>query len=356
MKLRHLVPVVPLLALAVLAAACGSSAADDAEPGEVQTQSAAATSDSTPSDASDSANDAAGTESDRRQTAADLASEPDFDRASEPEALALIERARQDCGGFMGAVEGHVSVSLDLSELGEVGGGSGFSISIPFAVDADGDTEVVVSSDALATPDGSYNDDDWSYTVRWVDGGDYFIQPSEDELVEEGHPPGTWFTEPEGMAQFSSAPLELREGFCGDDSGVFAQLTGAIVGGTETIRNTPTKRVDGFVPLNTLAAEQSADEADDDDLDLLGAFLSAGGGAPLNVSVWLDDDGNVHRWTFTHSNLADMLVSMLSDTDDASLDINVTVELWNFGAVADLVAPPPEQVVDTPTDGRFAQV
>lgn len=349
MKLRYLVP---LLASSVLAAAaCGSSDADDAEADEVLTESAPA------AGATDQAGDSTETESDRRQTVADIASEPDVDREADPDALALIERARQDCGGFLGAVEGHLAVALDLSELAEeLGEDNDFSISIPFVIDADGDTEVVVASDAIATPDGVGDDEDWSYTVRWIRTGDYFVQLSDDEVAQEGHPPGTWFTAAGGMSAFSSAPLELRQGFCGEQDGVFAQLTGAIVGGTEAIRSTPTTRVDGFVPLNILAAEASADEADDEDLNLLGAFLAAGGATPLSVSVWIDEDGNVHRWQFTHTNFADTLVSMLSDADGASLDVSATVELWNFGAVADLVAPPPEQVVDTPPAGRFAQV
>lgn len=125
-------------------------------------------------------------------------------------------------------------------------------------------------------------------------------------------------------------------GLGSDWTGFVDSLKGAgatvVETGTDTVDGTPVTVYEGSIDPDAAVAQSSPDQA----ADVQAALDQLGGSFEMPFTAWVDADGLVRRLELRVS--ADMGV--------ASMDMTVTIELYDLGAPITITPPPADEVSD----------
>lgn len=105
--------------------------------------------------------------------------------------------------------------------------------------------------------------------------------------------------------------------------------------GTEELRGTTTTHYRATVDAEAFADSMSPEERADFEADLGAMPVPA-----LPIELWLDDDGNLHRFVL------DLSAGGALEGDDEFDSMTLVFDLWDHGQDLGIVPPPADQVID----------
>ena len=121
-----------------------------------------------------------------------------------------------------------------------------------------------------------------------------------------------------------------------DFSGFLDSLKGAggsvVERGTDSIDGVPVTVYEGTIDPEAAIAQASPEDA----ADVQAALDQMGGTFEMPFTAWVDDDGMVRRLELT----------VVADMGLATMDMTVTIELYDLGAPITITPPPADEITD----------